>query len=644
MMSGCPATDFKIPITGRITRKRRAFIKKMEEEKRREEDRKKKKDEEENEYLYLYIVLREHLCRINLTKLLLLEEEPPIETLLDFPDKDLPVGIGAFAFNSNLYLIGGEVLKKGKRLEPLHARSDPGLFKRLSDRMFLYNPHDHRIRQVSSMTARKPCPQVAILDGKLYVIAGQHHCWRGKVPVPRFECYDPTLNLWDTLPDPPFYDDWPTLHLYVSVIGREIFVKCPAGLYAYHVDDRTWTSRSLEDDSPFMFFGHLAESDDDGIVLAYTIRGLVAYKDTTLGCAQVLKELNKAFPSPDMDSQCSFVNYLGDKRYCLLLFEVCGRVTGDLDMHVLLFRVEMLHEGEGDFCSTVLLKHHTYNAYSDIMLCHDYNPTHVFTMYKGPNKKGKDGSDRMSSTDGGSGGRKVKELPQLSKSLQERERIHSPGGNLEGEVVPLGNFPVLDAKPLSKSAKRNRKKKEKRLLLRKVMALQEMEVVPPSYVPVLESAKRNTEKKRLQINFYVSLDKDKERKSEVSSSTEDGVGELVASQINELGISANPSAAVMLVPSSTESSAPCGLSSVDKRLRALRKKMRSLKQKSLLNEEQLLRLEGLYAELISWELILLELRKETKIAELGANAVVCCDFHYRLQEVVFKGAGNLRVC
>ncbi|KAM7482224.1 hypothetical protein LguiB_006807 [Lonicera macranthoides] len=193
-MAGRPATDFKIPTTGTITRKRRAFIKKMEDEKRREEYRKKMRDELENEYLYLYIVLQEHLRRINLTKLLLLEEEEdlPIETLLYFLDKDLPVGIGAFAFNSNLYLLGGEVLKKGKRLELEHLMSNPRLWKRLSDRMFFDDHLHQRIRQVSSMIAPKPCPQVAVIDGKLYVIVEQQHCWGGKAPRPRFECYDPT--------------------------------------------------------------------------------------------------------------------------------------------------------------------------------------------------------------------------------------------------------------------------------------------------------------------------------------------------------------------------------------------------------------------------------------------------------------------
>ncbi|KAM7478887.1 hypothetical protein LguiA_027100 [Lonicera macranthoides] len=375
----------------------------MEEEKLREEDGKDTKDEEE-EYLYLYIVLRQHLCRINLTQLLLLEEmeeeersKPPFEILLYFPDRDLPVGMGAFAYNSNLYLLGGEVLNKGERLRSDSSLSDPSLFKRLSDCMFLYDPHSHRIQEISSMNSPKPCPQVAVVDGKVYVFSGQHHCYRGKVCIP-FERYDPIENSWEALPDPRgLYCSWPIFNLYVSVVGPHIFVRRHAVLYTYNVRDCTWTNSRCVEDSPFRFKGHVvAQSDDDGIIVAYTIRGLVAYKDATLGRAQVLKELNKAFPPACWCKQAAFVNYLGDKRYCLLLSEPFGRVTDGWDMHVLLFRVEMLqqeevdptHEGEGegegereeDFCRVILLRHKIYNAIRDIT-SEQFQPTYVFTMY-----------------------------------------------------------------------------------------------------------------------------------------------------------------------------------------------------------------------------------------------------------------------
>ncbi|KAM7482182.1 hypothetical protein LguiB_006765 [Lonicera macranthoides] len=534
----------------------------MLEEKRREEDGKNTKDEGE-EYLYLYIVLREDLCRINLTQLLLEEDEEeeedrsksPIETLLHFPDKDLPVGMGAFAYNSNLYLLGGEVLNEGERLESDCSLSDPSLFKRLTDRMFLYDPHRHRIQEISSMNSPKPCPQVAIVDGKVYVFSGQHHCYRGEVCIP-FERYDPIENSWEALPDPRgLYCSWPILDLYASVLGPHIFVRRHEVLYTYNVRDCTWTISGGVEDTPFMFEGHVVaqSDDDDGIVVGYTGEGLVAYKDASLGRAQLLKELNKAFPPPCWCKQTAFLNYLGDKRYCLLLSEPLGRVTDGWDMHVLLFRVEMLqqeeadptHEGEGegeeDFCRVILLRHKIYNAIRDIT-SEQFQPTFAFTM--------------ASIAEGGSrgGGEEGKELPQLCKTLQESERILFQAGR------PSRTLQM----PIQTSA----------------------DYVPQDLVAVHQSKEGPG----------------KDRKTEVSSSPEDlnetnepvFADEPVASQlINELSISTNPAAV-----GTTD----------DERIRALTDEIQILFQKSGFNEK-----ESTRWGFLCYEIFLLELIKEAKL-------------------------------
>lgn len=175
-MSGMQATDFKIPITGRMTRKRRAFIKKMEEEKRREEDRKKMKDEEET------------LCYCRTAPLL--ERQAP------------------------------------------HAK------------IWMLWPHP------------KPLGHPA------------------RSSIIWWLAYLSTLRV----------SHWPIDFCEVPCRSTRLSHRHT------HLD-------FLEDDSPFRFFGHLAESDDDGIVIDYTSRGLVAYKDATLERAQELKELHKALPS-----------------------------------------------------------------------------------------------------------------------------------------------------------------------------------------------------------------------------------------------------------------------------------------------------------------------------------------------------------
>ncbi|KAM7478883.1 hypothetical protein LguiA_027096 [Lonicera macranthoides] len=602
----------------------------MEEGKRSEESGKNTKDEEE-EYLYLYIVLRQQLCRINLTQLLLEEEEeeerskPPFEILLYFPEKALPVGMGAFAYNSNLYLLGGEVLKKGERLHDFPL-SDPRLFKRLSKHIFLYDRHHHHhprriLQHISSMTTPKPCPQVAIVDGKVYVFSGQHHCYKGEVCFP-FECYDPTENSWEALPDPHFYCDWPIFNLYVYVLGRQIFVMSHYDVYTYHVDDCTWTgSGRVEEDSPFRFRGRVvAQSDDDGIVVGYASRGLVAYKDATLGRAQVLQELNKAFPSPSWSKQAAFVNYLGDKRYCLLLSEPFGRVTGFLEIHVLLFRVEMLqqeeeeeeadtHEGEvaKDFCSVSLLRHKIYNA-TDIT-SEMLNPTNVFTMREGSNKQGvdclgvfqmgKDRSNRASSADeGNGGGGEVKGLPQLSQTLQESERFLSqagrPGGTLKVPIQTSADYVPQDedAVQQSKEALAAGVAPRHRVIRPGTMqgATTALRFVSRGTTESFMEKWNEVKLENGRLIFNLSVNKGKDLKNEVSSSAEDVneakkpvVDESVESQTNKYSISANPTEVV-------------------KRIRTLQKKIQIIMRKSGLNKEHQVRLDALFREMKFLEL------------------------------------------
>ncbi|KAK4378645.1 hypothetical protein RND71_000507 [Anisodus tanguticus] len=146
--------------------------------------------------------------------------------------------------------------------------------------------------------------------------------------------------------------------------------------------------------------------------------------------------------------------------------------------------------------------------------------------------------------------------------------------------VPPGYDPVIDEKPKSKAAKRNERKKEKR-----------------------QQAKgKNPE------NDEVSF-------AENSVDGPDQV-ESVMSQINKLAISANP----VVPPNSTESSAMGDIvQDIDKKIRALKKKIRLTEGQQQKTEEKDMKPEQLekVAKLESWrkELKLLEDKK----AELEAS-------------------------
>ncbi|XP_059433766.1 partner of Y14 and mago [Corylus avellana] len=213
---------------------------------------------------------------------------------------------------------------------------------------------------------------------------------------------------------------------------------------------------------------------------------------------------------------------------------------------------------------------------------------------------------------GGAGEEELNQLAELSKSLKEGERLLAPTRRPDGtfrkpiriragyvpqeevaiyqskgalwkkemasQAGPPGYDPELDAKPKTKSVKRNERKKEKRLQA------------------ALEKGK-NSEPGEI-INEEALSVEDLDNGSE-------SVKQLM-SQMNELAVSAN--ATVITPPSdSTEgSNSENTVQDVDKRIRALKKKIRlseAQQQKTTQEDmkpeqlDKLMKLEGWHKEL-----------------------------------------------
>ncbi|KAI7728457.1 hypothetical protein M8C21_027042 [Ambrosia artemisiifolia] len=194
---------------------------------------------------------------------------------------------------------------------------------------------------------------------------------------------------------------------------------------------------------------------------------------------------------------------------------------------------------------------------------------------------------------------------ELTKPLKEGERLlaptRRPDGTLRKPIRIRAGYVPQDEVAIYKS---------KGALLKKEM--ESLESVPPGYDPEADvvskpkskSAKRNERKREKRMQ--ASLDKGK---SEVSSSDDvDRASEpleSVVSQMNEITISGNSSAANPPVNSETADHAP----DIDKRIRALKKKIRltegqQLKAGNDLKPEQLEKL----AKLDDW-------RQELKVLE-----------------------------
>ncbi|KAK9073938.1 hypothetical protein SSX86_006532 [Deinandra increscens subsp. villosa] len=187
----------------------------------------------------------------------------------------------------------------------------------------------------------------------------------------------------------------------------------------------------------------------------------------------------------------------------------------------------------------------------------------------------------MASRGGGGGAEDAKEMAaDLTKTLKEGERLlaptRRPDGTLRKPIRIRAGFVPQDEVAIYKS---------KGALLKK--ELESLETVPPGYDPEVDvvskpkskSAKRNERKKEQRLQVYhlnlASLDKGK---SEVSS-TEELVRlsepfESIVSQINEITISGNPSVASPPFNSTEGSATGDQAPDIDKRIRALKKKIR----------------------------------------------------------------------
>ncbi|CAN6584450.1 hypothetical protein ACFX13_045180 [Malus domestica] len=234
----------------------------------------------------------------------------------------------------------------------------------------------------------------------------------------------------------------------------------------------------------------------------------------------------------------------------------------------------------------------------------------------------------MASSNNGSGGGKdqpLEKLAELSKTLKEGERLLAPTRRPDGTLrkpirIRAGYVPQEEvAIYQSKGA-----------LWKKEMA---SVAGPPGYddtsvdtaKPKTKSVKRNERKKEKRIQAAL----EKEKTSESGETKEEEVENLghvseavesLASQMNELGVSSSPP--LVTPPSdSTEDSNPAGpAQDIDKRIRALKKKIRLAEAQQQKTNQQDIKSEQLekLTKLEGWrkELKLLEDKKKAEPAAL----------------------------
>ncbi|KAI8025493.1 Partner of Y14 and mago [Camellia lanceoleosa] len=220
-----------------------------------------------------------------------------------------------------------------------------------------------------------------------------------------------------------------------------------------------------------------------------------------------------------------------------------------------------------------------------------------------------------SSGNGGGGEDEVKQLEaELSKTLKQGERIlaptRRPDGTLRKPIRIRAGYVPQDEVAIYQS---------KGALWKKEM--QSLQDVPPGYDQVLDSkpktksAKRNERKKEKRLQAALDKGKNSDRNETSDEDASQGLEsvEPVVSELNDLAISAN-SAAVAPPSNSTQCSTPSDpVPEIDKKIRALKKKIRLAEAQQQKTVEQDMKPEQLekMAKLEGWrkELKLLEDRK-----------------------------------
>lgn len=180
----------------------------------------------------------------------------------------------------------------------------------------------------------------------------------------------------------------------------------------------------------------------------------------------------------------------------------------------------------------------------------------------------------MASSENGVTAAAAKELAdQLSKTLKEGERLlaptRRPDGTLRKPIRIRAGYVPQDEVAIYKS---------KGTLLKKEM--ESVDAVPPGYDPVLDSkpksksAKRNERKKEKRLLQQAVIEKGKSLDSSIEDDQALEPIDSAVSQMNDLTISSN-SSATTLHTNSTESSTPGDHApDIDKKIRALKKKIR----------------------------------------------------------------------
>ncbi|RVW16072.1 hypothetical protein CK203_022542 [Vitis vinifera] len=211
----------------------------------------------------LLIATRLRLLAVDVTKLKILHYSYteftaptlPVVQVFDFVDGGYSFGARFFMWGSKLYMAGGERTRWDASQEELRRPLGAGfpLESRASKRSPLIFVSDFTTPDSISkfsranfrMITEKPSPIIVEFGGKLYVLSGPSWHYNHPLESPTFEVYDPSLDEFEPLPDPPFYID-NNFNSYDCAVAGYCLVKSSIYMlvgnrcYCYRIQDNQW--------------------------------------------------------------------------------------------------------------------------------------------------------------------------------------------------------------------------------------------------------------------------------------------------------------------------------------------------------------------------------------------------------------------
>ncbi|KAJ9703250.1 hypothetical protein PVL29_004870 [Vitis rotundifolia] len=324
----------------------------------------------------LLIATRLRLLAVDVTKLEILHCSDtefaaptlPVVQVFDFVDGGYAFGARFFMWGSKLYMAGGERTRWDASQEELSRPLGAGfpLESRASKRCPLIFVSDcttpDSISKFSRanfrMITEKPSPIIVEFGGKLYVLSGPSWHYNHPLEPPTFEVYDPSLDEFEPLPDPPFYinnnfNSYDCVVAGYCLVQSSIYMWVGNRCYCYRIQDNQWDAdeTGVHKYALPCFSGQFVPGYDD-IFICFRFHSLIAVilrNDGGHSVQYIDDEVFDPYYHPDSFSYKGLVVAMGGHGMCILK-PVMAQVgnTNRCVLYVATFHVKKLDSSVDD--------------------------------------------------------------------------------------------------------------------------------------------------------------------------------------------------------------------------------------------------------------------------------------------------------